>query len=190
MCSVGPTQKKRRAATLRKRRTTSCQGMEVDDYKSLKKLSSVPSGVSDSAGWREPLSLGHAHATKRLQFVKHLATIVVEEDGKPHTINLCRDCYYCMLAASGESKVTNAVFWSDGFLQNCWSVLRPRRCWAKHLLEAETKAVQFMTDSNRQNESPYKEELELLREGNDLQWRAPSMRQAFQAGKAWADRYF
>ena len=38
-----------------------------------------------------------------------IAPILVEDDGKPHTINLCRNCYDHRLTESGETKVTNAV---------------------------------------------------------------------------------
>ena len=44
----------------------------------------------------------------------------------------------------------------------------PSKGWAKQLLEEAAKAVLIEIDSSWQHESPYKEELELLREGSDL----------------------
>ena len=38
------------------------------------------------------------------------ASILVEDEGKPHTINLGRNCYSFRLAERCESKVTNAVW--------------------------------------------------------------------------------
>ena len=37
-----------------------------------------------------------------------IATMLVEDDGKPHTINLCINCYALRLAERNESEVTNA----------------------------------------------------------------------------------
>ena len=49
-------------------------------------------------------------------------------------------------------------------------------------MEEATKAVRLETGGSRQNESPYKEELALLREGNDLRLECSLTRQAFKAG--------
>ena len=38
-----------------------------------------------------------------------IADIVVADDGKPHTINLCRNCYNLRLAERDDTKGTNAV---------------------------------------------------------------------------------
>ena len=110
--------------------------MEVDDDKSMEEMGFVPSGVSDSAGWRELLRVKNTCGKKceKESFKFYgLASIVEEEDGKPHTINLRTNCSDSRLTESGESKVTNAVwkemirqktsrgrlraaFGSDGFL--------------------------------------------------------------------------
>ena len=61
--------------------------------------------------------------------------------------------------------------------------------WAKHFLEETAKAVQPETDSSWQHGSPFKEELQLLRMGNDLRLEGSFTRQAKKAGKAceWAE---
>ena len=59
-----------------------------------------------------------------------------------------------------------------------------KKRWAKHLMEEVTKAVQLETYNIWQHESPYKGELEPLREGNDLRLEGSLMRQAFKAGNA------
>ena len=119
--------------------------MEVDDDKNSEKMGFVPSSVSDSAGWRETLRIKYMCGKKceeeSFKFYD-LASIVEEEDGKPQTIKLCRNCYDSRLTESGESTVTNAVW--------------------KEMIRQTTKSVQAETDSSWHNESPYKEELELL----------------------------
>ena len=66
--SAGASQKKRKAVLRKESAETqeyesclqtqdyvSCQDMEEDDNKSLQAMDFVPSAVSDSAGWHEPL---------------------------------------------------------------------------------------------------------------------------------------
>ena len=45
--------------------------------------------------------------TEGLRFYD-IAAILAEDDGKPHTINLCRNCFNLRLAERNESVVTNA----------------------------------------------------------------------------------
>ena len=101
----------------------------------------VPSAVNDSAGWRE-LPMIKYMCDKKCKDecfkLDDLAAVVVEEDGKPHTINLCRNCYDCRLTEVAIK--TNAVwkdlirhktsrgrlwtaFASDGFSQTAWELL-------------------------------------------------------------------
>ena len=62
-----------------------------------------------------------------------------------------------------------------------------KKC-AKNFLEEATKAVQLEA-SGRQNESPYKEELERLRVSSDMRLDGTLMLHAIKAGKAgdWTD---
>ena len=59
---------------------------------------------------------------------------------------------------------------------------------AKNLLEEATKTVQLEASGRWQNESPHKNELDLLRVSSDLRLDGTLMRQAFKAGNAgnWA----
>ena len=65
--------------------------------------------------------------------------------------------------------------------------MQSRRRWARQLLVEATRAVQLETGT--QDESPRKEELELLRESCDLRLDGTLVRQAFKAGKAidWSE---
>ena len=63
----------------------SCQDMEVDNDKSLEVMGFVPSAVSKSAGWHEPLRVTRS-ATKRASMFYDLAATLVEDDGNPDTI--------------------------------------------------------------------------------------------------------
>ena len=82
-------------------------------------LDFVPSAVSDWAGWHEPLRVKYMCDQKcnKEGFKFHdIAAILVEDDGKPHTINLCRNYYSPRLAERNESVVTN-VRWKAMFEQ-------------------------------------------------------------------------
>ena len=109
-----------------------------------------------------------------------VAGTLVADDGNTHTMNLCRNCFNLSLAERSESKVTNArwetmieqkglsgqavgCFGTDGFISRTW-----KTCAAKKLLEEATRAVQFGT--SWQDESPYKEELELLCVTGECAW--------------------
>ena len=68
--------------------------------------------------------------------------------------------------------------------------IHDQKGWAKLLLEEATKAVQLETSSSWQHESPFREELELLREGSDLRLEGSLVRPAFQGWEKagdWAD---
>ena len=69
-----------------------------------------------------------------------------------------------------------------------WERFTVKKNWAKQLLEEATKEKQQDTTGSWQRESPYTEDLELLREVGDLKFDASLMRQAFTAGKLgdWA----
>ena len=89
----------------------SCQDMEVDDDESLEEMGSVPSAVSDSAGWHEPLRVKHMCDKESFKFFD-IAFILVEDGGRPHTINLCRQCCDCKRQNVAKQKMTSAL-WED-----------------------------------------------------------------------------
>ena len=85
--------------------------MEADSNKSMEEFGFVSSAVSDSAKWCEPLRVENIcdqkGKEKGFKFYD-VAAILVEDNGKPHTINFCRNCYNLRLTERDESKVTNA----------------------------------------------------------------------------------
>ena len=58
---------------------------------------------------------------------------------------------------------------------------RPKKSWANNLLEEATNAVQLEACGGWQHESPYKEDLELLRVSGDLRLDGTIMREVFMA---------
>ena len=94
MSSGGGSRKKRKAVVRKGSADTkeygSCQQneMEVGGNKSLE----VSRAVRDSAGWCEPLRAKYMcdEKCKKDGFkFYHIAAILVDDDGKPRTINLC-----------------------------------------------------------------------------------------------------
>ena len=70
------------------------QDMEVDNNKNLEEIGFVQSAVNESAGWHETLRFNRMCDKKcnAVDFkIYEIASILVEDDGKPHTINLCRN---------------------------------------------------------------------------------------------------
>ena len=53
----------------------------------------VPSAASDSAGWHEIKCKCHRQCWKEGLNICDVASTIVEDDGEPHTINLCPNCY-------------------------------------------------------------------------------------------------
>ena len=73
----------------------SCQqnGLNVDMDENNEELSFVPRAVSDSAGWHEPKLRCDRQCRKEGFKFYEIASIVVEDDGERHTLNLCVTCY-------------------------------------------------------------------------------------------------
>ena len=155
----------------------------MDSGKRMEEMGFVPKAVSEPAGCREPLRVKHMCDKKcneeGFNFCD-LAAIVADADDKPHTIHFCRNCYHCRLTERGEPNINQCSL--EKMIRHETSRDRLWAAWAKQLLEEATKAVQLETHSSWQNESPYKEELELLRVGNNLRFEGSSMRQASKAG--------
>ena len=117
MCSAGGLQQKRKAFVRKESAETqddeSCQqnDVEVDEHNSLEELGFVPRAVSDSLAWRESLRVKYMRDKKCIKegfkFYDTAATVVAG-DGKPHTINLSKNCYNLTLAERKDSVVSNA----------------------------------------------------------------------------------
>ena len=74
----------------------SCQDTEVDNDKSKEEAGSARSAASDSAGRHDQLRVKHMcdkmcneEGSNFEKYCSHR----VEHDVKPHTINLCRNCF-------------------------------------------------------------------------------------------------
>ena len=81
----------------------SCQqnDMEVDKDEGMVELSFIPSAVSGSAAWREPLrakNMCEKKCNKEGLKFHDIAAILVEDDAKPPSMNLCLNCYNLRLA--------------------------------------------------------------------------------------------
>ena len=112
--SAGASKKKGkteiRKASAETRDHVCCLDLDVGSDKSLEKMGFLPGAVSDSAVWREPLNVKYMCDNMCNEegfkfFFFDIAAIVVEDDGKPHTINFCRTCFDCRMAEKGEPKV-------------------------------------------------------------------------------------
>ena len=66
-------------------------------------MSFVPSAVSGSAGWHEPTFM--CDRKEGFKFYD-IAAVMVEGDGKPHAMNLCRACYNLRQAGRKEPEVS------------------------------------------------------------------------------------
>ena len=111
---------------------------------------------------------------------------MTEKGGTPHTINLCRNWYDGRRIQEAEEKV-NGVEWKaltqrsppeassgqrSGWKSSCdmWEQFTIKKMWVRTLLDDAAKVTLLEPDGSWQNESPCKEELELLRHGNGLRF--------------------
>ena len=65
-----------------------------------------PCAACDSAGWHEPRFMCDRQCRKGGFRFYDIAAIMLEEDGKPHTMSLCRDCYNLRQAERKEPVVS------------------------------------------------------------------------------------
>ena len=121
------------------------------------------SAVNDSAGWHEPLRV--KSCDKKYQPLWNNLRLA-EREMEDH------------VRTKGLSRQTVG---RDGVVKRMWERYAVNKLWARELSEEATKAVQLET-SSWQHESPYEEELELLRVSSDI-------RQAIKSGKAtdWSE---
>ena len=85
----------------------SCQlnDMDVDRDEGKEELSVVPSAVSDSAGWHEPRCMRDRQFRKEVFMFDDIVDLIVEEDGEPDTMNVCKGCCYLRQAERQEPGV-------------------------------------------------------------------------------------
>ena len=138
MTSAGGLQKKRKAVVRKEfADTQEYESRQQDWNKSLEELAFVPSAVSDSAAWRDSFRVKYMCDKKcnkeGFKFCD-IAAILVEDDGKPHTINLCRNCYSLRLGERSDSKVTNAR-WDATIEQEVSRGKLSAACFVNRMLE-------------------------------------------------------
>ena len=101
MSSAGGSQKRRKSVVREESADTqeyeSCQqsDMEVDRDEGMEELSFISSAVSESAVSREPVRIKYMcdkKCNKEGFKFYDIAAVLVEDDGKTHTINLCGNC--------------------------------------------------------------------------------------------------
>ena len=87
-----------------------------------------------------------------------------------------------MIAQKVSRDKLSAAFGTVGFVNRIWDKFATKKFRASERLEEATRAVQQGT--SWQDESQFKEELELLRESGDMRLDGTLIRQAIEAGKA------
>ena len=63
-------------------------------------FSFIPSAVSGSAGWHEPKFMCDKQCRQKSFKYYDIASITVEDNGKLHTINLCRNPFQSLLLSN------------------------------------------------------------------------------------------
>ena len=88
----------------------SCQqnDMEVARDEGMEELSFVPSAVSDTAGWHKARFMCDKRCKREGFKFYDITPFSVEDEGRPHTVNLCKNCYNLRVAERNEPEVTHA----------------------------------------------------------------------------------
>ena len=135
MNSAGGSHKKRQGVVRKESAETleyeSCQHSDVD---------------VDRDESLEELNFTQEVQQRGLKFLDVAATLV-EDDGKPHTINICENCYSLRPAERKETKVTHArckVASSKG----CGNDI-VKKLWARKLWEEARRAVQLVKNGQK-----------------------------------------
>ena len=66
----------------------------------------------------------------------------------------------------------------EHFLRRMWERFTIKKAWTRSVLADADNVREHGTDGRRQHETPYMEELELVRHSNDLLFEGVPMRQA------------
>ena len=160
---AGSSQKKRKAVVQKESADTqeyeSCQqnDMDVDMDENNEELSFVPSAVSDSAAWHEPKFM--CDRQRRTGGLKcyETATILVVDDGKPHT---CMNCQNMRQTERKDPKVSrkrwrimvgekssrcrcSACLEATGFENKMWERYATKKIFAKGLLHEAATPLQL-----------------------------------------------
>ena len=67
--------------------------MDVDVNENTEELSFIPSTVSNSGDWHEPQFMCDKQCRRKGFKYSHIASVVVGDDGEPHTKKHCKEFY-------------------------------------------------------------------------------------------------
>ena len=126
-----------------------------------------------------------------------IASTVVGDDGEPHKVNFCMNCFHLRqeerkkpAVISKRWRITvgekcsrgklSACLGSKGFDNKMWECYAAQKVYAKSLLNEAARALQL--EKSWPEESPYSEEQALLRESDSLHLPGTRIRRAMKAG--------
>ena len=130
-----------------------------------------------------------------------IVAIVTEEGGAARTINLRKQCYNVRRLKQGDRDLT-ALKWSEmveqkAFRGKLWAAFgleqvahkmlerfTIEKAWARSVMAEVEKERLGGREGDWQQESPYKEELELIRHSSDLRFEGLVMRRAYYEGRS------
>ena len=126
---------------------------------------------------------------KEVFMCNDIVFIIVEEDGEPDTINVCKDCFCLRQAERKEPEVTGKrkmiIFFeksSRGKLSACLGAkgIESKMSKTKSLLSEAATALQL--GKSWPEESPFREEFALLRASDGLHLAGTMVRREMKAG--------
>ena len=126
---------------------------------------------------------------------------MVEDGGAAHTINLCKSYDNEMRMKRGERKVTAArrtemieekafrgerwvTYGLEQLVRRMWKHFSIRKAWARSVLVVAERERQEGREGIWQQESPFKEELELVKHSRNLRCEGLLIRPAYYARKS------
>ena len=106
--------------------------MDVDRVENKEELSFVPRAVGNSAGWREPQFMCDRQCRKEGFKFHGMASILVEDDGEPHTMNQRMTPIgdrWRIRVVDKSSRGKLPSFWvHEDSKTRCGSATEPKRC--------------------------------------------------------------
>ena len=150
----------------------SCQqnDLEVDRDEGMEESSLVPSAIVDATGWHKARFMCDNRCKREGFDFFDIAVMLAEDEGRPHTINHCKQWYNLSLAERNEPAVTHARRkvtigeessrrGAKGFAGRMWERYAAYKLRARALMAEAATAVQL--EKSWPEESPYKEDLKL-----------------------------
>ena len=109
--------------------------------------------------------------------------------------NLVQDVFQCEAAGAGWARSDGLKVWREmieqkvfrgmeRYVRRMWERFTLKKTWARSVLADVDKEWQHGTEGGRQQETPYKEEPELVMHSSDLRFEGVQMRRAYFARKS------